>query len=288
MQEAVQPYEILANDAIGKPTFIDFISTKVKSDDKSVYEFLKSVYKFDENTTFVEKPNSYVLQNGIHSKKLFQFYKGIKVEWGQIVITYKDGFLRSVNGHFTPTKNSSIVPLTPAENAIQNTLLKIGAEQYAWQNADLEKMLKEETKNSKATYYPTTDLLFIDKNIHEGKTDVRLVYKFDVFALSPESHKEYFVDATTGEIIYEESLIMHAGGSGDTRYSGNQKFETQLFNGSYRLHDYTRGNGIITYDLRGNSGYAPFWDFTDNNNNWTSAEHANAARDDAIRCTLGS
>jgi hypothetical protein len=52
MEEPLQPYEILATDAIGNPTFIDFISTKVKSDDKSVYEFLKTVYGFDENTTF--------------------------------------------------------------------------------------------------------------------------------------------------------------------------------------------------------------------------------------------
>ncbi|WP_375559560.1 M4 family metallopeptidase [Bernardetia sp. OM2101] len=281
MEEPLQPYEILATDAIGNPTFIDFISTKVKSDDKSVYEFLKTVYGFDENTTFVEKPNSYVLQNEIHSKKLFQHYKGIKVEWGQIVITYKDGFLRSVNGHFTPTENNSIVPLTPVDNAIKNTIQKIGAEEYAWENMYLQKMLREETQNPKATYYPTADLLLMDKNITKKDTDVRLVYKFDIYALSPESHKEYFVDASTGEIIYEESLIMHATGGGETRYSGKQTFENQFFNGSYRLHDYTRGNGIITYDLRGNDGYSPFWDFTDNDNHWTSAEHANAARDDA-------
>jgi len=283
MKDALRPYEILATDAIGNPTFIDFISTKVKSDDTSVYEFLKTIYGFDENTTFVEKEGSAKEQNGIFSKKLFQHYKGIKVEWGQIVVTYKDGFLRSVNGHFTPTKNSRTVPLTPVDNAIKNTIQKIGAEEYAWENMYLQKMLREETQNPKATYYPTAELLLMDKNINEGETDVRLVYKFDIYALSPESHKEYFVDATTGEIVYEESLIMHVGGSGDTRYSGKQTFETQLFNGSYRLHDYTRGNGIITYDLRGNDGYAPFWDFTnsDVNNWWSSAVYNNAARDDA-------
>ena len=281
MRDTLQPYEILAVDAIGNPTFIDFISTKVKSDDKSVYEFLKTVYGFDKNTTFEEKKNSYVLQNGIHSKKLFQFYKGIKVQWGQIVIIYKDGYLRSVNGHFTPTENSRTFPMMPIQNIIDGTLQKIGAEEYAWQNMYLEAMIKEETQNPKATHYPTAELLLIDKNIHKDETDVRLVFKLDIYSLAPESHKEYFVDATTGEIVYKESLIMHVTGDADTRYSGKQKIETQFFNGSYRLHDYTRGNGIITYDLRGNDGYAPTWDFIDNNNLWSSAEHANAARDDA-------
>ncbi|WP_291725810.1 PepSY domain-containing protein [Bernardetia sp.] len=221
MKEILQPYEIKLTDAIGNPTFIDFISTKVKSDDKSVYEFLKKVYGFDEKTTFVEKQGSYLVQNGIHSKKLFQYYKGIKVEWGQIVITYKDGFLRSVNGHFTPTTNAPTFTLMSAVNAVELTLQKIGATEYAWQNPLMEKQIKEETQNPKATHYPKAELLLIDRNITKKNTDVRLVYKLEIYALSPENHKNYFVDATTGEIIYEESLIMH-----DRRFRNNSLFRS--------------------------------------------------------------
>ncbi|WP_291725811.1 hypothetical protein [Bernardetia sp.] len=69
------------------------------------------------------------------------------------------------------------------------------------------------------------------------------------------------------------------GGSGTTRYSGHQKLETRLHSGTYRLHNYARGNGIITYDLRGGQHGDPVWDFIDNDNHWI--EHNNAAKDDA-------
>ena len=55
----LQSYEILSTNNNEKPTFVDFISTKISSDDKSVYNFLKDIYNFDEYTTFttyLEKP----------------------------------------------------------------------------------------------------------------------------------------------------------------------------------------------------------------------------------------
>ncbi|WP_157698962.1 hypothetical protein [Bernardetia litoralis] len=44
MEETLQLYEILATDAIGNPTFIDFISTKVKSDDILLRNWISKIF----------------------------------------------------------------------------------------------------------------------------------------------------------------------------------------------------------------------------------------------------
>ncbi|NCQ03378.1 MAG: M4 family metallopeptidase, partial [Cyanobacteria bacterium] len=80
----------------------------------------------------------------------------------------------------------------------------------------------------------------------------------------------------------------HVEGTAATRYSGNRTIETELNSGNFRLRDYTRGNGILTYnanhaffDANGSLNLNGATDFTDNNNNWTATEFNNANRDNA-------
>lgn len=283
MEETLQPYEILATDAIGNPTFIDFISTKVKSDDKSVYEFLKTVYGFDENTTFVEEPNSSNLTNGVYTKVLNQYYKGIQADFGQVVITHKNNLLRSISGSVNLINIFSIIPSISEKEALEFALKQINAVQYAWENEGFEQILRNDEKNPKATHYPAGQVVVIDRNILDKKLKpcIRLAYKFEVYSLFPLSRKYYYIDTETKEIISENSLIAHANGSGTTKYSEFQSFQTQSHNGSFRLHDYTRGNGIETYDMNMNADLSTAIDFTDSDNNWSAIEHDNAEYDDA-------
>lgn len=113
----------------------------------------------------------------------------------------------------------------------------------------------------------------------------RLAYTFYISAVEPEVSEKVYVDAQTGDVFKKESLITNSSqpskkklvdspGAGDTRYSGRQNFTTDLDNGSFRLRQSGRGNGIQTFNS--NTGGN---DFTDNNNDWTAAEYNNAARD---------
>ena len=208
--QQVKQHEIIATDNIGKPIFIRFSDTEIKSDDKSVFAFLVSQYALDENTTFIEKQGSAKEQNGILSKKLFQYYKGIKVEFGQLIITYKDSYLRTVNGHITPTENLNLQSSISAEEALKFALEQINAKEYAWQNEGFENLLRTEEQNPKATYYPKAELVILDKNLFEEKPDVRLAYKFDIYALSPLSSQDYYVDAHTGEYLFHNTTMMHS------------------------------------------------------------------------------
>jgi hypothetical protein len=91
----LQPYEILSTDISGKPTFIDFTTTKVNADENSVYNFLKNIHNFDENTTFTTYLEQPFFKNGSFIRKTNQYYKGYKVEFAQVVMTYKNNQLLS-------------------------------------------------------------------------------------------------------------------------------------------------------------------------------------------------
>ena len=70
-------------------------------------------------------------------------------------------------------------------------------------------------------------------------------------------------------------------GTAQTRYSGTRTIETEQIVTQFRLRDYSRGNGIETYNLNGASNYSNVTDFVDNDNNWTSLEYNNDNRDNA-------
>ena len=80
------------------------------------------------------------------------------------------------------------------------------------------------------------------------------------------------------------SIAMMASGTAATRYSGSRTIETQLTGGSYRLAD--TGRDVYTRDAKNQApgGTYPYInnydEFTDNDNNWTTAEHS-ANKDNA-------
>ncbi|MCW2119279.1 M4 family metallopeptidase [Flavobacterium sp. 7A] len=82
-------------------------------------------------------------------------------------------------------------------------------------------------------------------------------------------------------MLLKDPIIKHIQGSGITRYSGQRTFETQQNGSQYKLRDYSRGNGIETYNMNNTANYAGATDFTDNDNNWTSSEYNNANKDNA-------
>ena len=96
---------------------------------------------------------------------------------------------------------------------------------------------------------------------------MRLCYKVDVYARQPLSRAYYFVDAITGNVIGKKDEIFYsdATGTAATAYSGSQTIHSDFNGGSYRLRDYTKGNGIIT--LHGESGSRGN-DYSSSSSNW--------------------
>ncbi|MEO8516128.1 MAG: M4 family metallopeptidase [Flavobacterium sp.] len=266
----------------------------------AIVEFGKK-YDLDKNNTFEAKPETSDFSGFTH-QRYQQYYKGIKVEFGTAITHTRDGQVESVNGELYDAKSLNLTPNLSSRDGLTIALNFIGAQKYLW----------EDDNSAKAMDYvkPVGELVIFPK---VNSAQIRLAYKYDIYAMSPISRDEVFVDAHTGEILYKNPIIKHltklvsnkeietnakkmegialgtnatfAPAPVPTRYSGNRIIATKLLSpGVYVLNEDTRGtgNGIVTY----NSGKTPTYpstNFTDATDTWNTGNYtaASSTKDNA-------
>ncbi|MBL6444978.1 M4 family metallopeptidase [Fulvivirga sp. 29W222] len=203
---------------------------------------------------------------GYEHTRFQQFYKGVKVEFGTYIVHSKEGVIHSMNGDYKKVEDINVSPSLSQETALTKAMRHIGASKYLWENRQEAKMINYEK--------PQGELVILNN---------KLAYKFDIYALKPISRDYVYVDANTGKVLFKNALIHHADavGTASTRYSGSRSIHTDSYSGGYRLRDYSRGQGIETYDMNMGINYNSAADFADSDNNWTSGEWNNSAKDNA-------
>ena len=249
--------------------------------------------------------------DGFTHEKFQLFHQGLKVEFATYMMHSKNGKLSSMSGEFYNIGELKTTPAISSEDALNRATSQIGATKYLWENqAEADQIGYQK---------PQGELLLLPLMPEAGKsktsTDIRLAYKFDIYATSPVSRGDVYVDAITGEVLFYNATIKHLGehahgitttkkgftkniqkpefsdlfknnsafvaGTAATRYSGSQSIETTLTSGSYKLKDATRGLGVDTYNMQMGINYNAAVDFSDVDNNWTASEFNNTAKDNA-------
>lgn len=227
---------------------------------------------------------------GMNHVKYSQKYRGFNVEYGTYTLHHKEGKVVSISGNYIDAPSAKLIQSISEEQALEKALEFVGAQKYMWEEMGNEQWKKTLDNNSSATWYPKAELVICKDFMATTKEqELRpvLAYKFDVYASQPVSRAYIYVDAETGKIIHVNSIIKTAVATGTaaTRYSGTQTITTDSYNGSYRLRDNSRGNGIIVYNMKKGTNYSSAVDFTDADNNWTAAEYHNTNKDDvAMEC----
>lgn len=281
------------NNTNGTPSFITFNekSSYRSSDFQKVF---KEQLELEPNQSFSKIKTDSDKLGFIHEK--FQLYQsGIKVEFATYSIHSKNGEVTAISGEFYKTNNTNTTPaLTPAA-ALQKAITHIDAEEFLWQNVQEAKAINYSKPQGELVLLP------IDGN-------VKLAYKFDIYATNPVSRGDVYVDAQNGKVLFYNTTIKHLGehshcksshntgntpftpfkktsilatGNAATRYSGTQTIETSLNGSSYILYGTSRGNGVQTYNMNKGTNYSAAVNFTDNDNNWTAAEYNNSNKDNA-------
>ncbi|MFN8306354.1 MAG: M4 family metallopeptidase [Ferruginibacter sp.] len=292
----------------GTPEFIRFnevASFDISQADEMINRFLP-VRKNVDNLARIKNDAAY---GNIEVIRYQQYFKGIKVEHGNYIVTAKDNQLSFMTGEFyTIDADQPIVPVISEATAFARALQAVNATRYIWQTAD-----------SALEYgkHPAAELVFAD-NVMQSKGQ-RLAYKFDIYAVQPLGRVRVYVDAATGEIILKDAIIKHTSmgnpppvglqqpnlssapqtvnntelvnisASAATRYTGTRTVTTdQVSAGVYRLRETDRtstannmGSFIQTFNCKAVATYTTAVDFTDADNNWTAAEYNNAAKDNA-------
>jgi Zn-dependent metalloprotease len=206
---------------------------------------LNAILNLSPDNTFSQVANTKD-ELGIAHFMYQQYYRGVKVDGGQILIHVKDGIVNSVNGSVAPLSTFSILPVLKKEEAY-------GAAKKAMALARLS-----ETK------YPVTLVIAT-----AGQQYV-LAYKTQIDGTAPNRAivmTEVYIDAVTGKTLKTNNLIANVDvtGSGNTLYSGTKTFTMDSTAQGFRLRDNARK--IETYDggrsiVNNQVGFTTSADFT--------------------------
>jgi Zn-dependent metalloprotease len=212
-----------------------------------------------------------------------QYYRCVPVEGGDYIIHSIGSKSVTGNGKIITGMNKDNTPAFSAQDAISKAIKFTNAKKYMWEDPTNESFIKMAKKDISASYYPKAKLVYIDKKYGDNAAAYVLAYKVDVYAASPLSYKNIYVDAKTGEIYYTADLIRNGDvqGTAHTKYSGTQTITTDsTAPGSYRLKESARC-GIHTYNLATTTNYGTATDFTDTDNDWNNvnATHDEVATD---------
>ncbi len=215
---------------------------------------------------------------GFTHQKHQQYYKGIKVDGSTYTVHSKPGSETILTGNYRSVTKVDTKPVLDGEQALALAQNYVGADLYAWETTGV--LVESDFPR------PKPELVIVADMSNEKPS--QLAWKIDMNASYPLYSADLYVHAQTGEIIqeYNRICLANAVGSAATRYSGTQTVNTDSYNGSFRLRDYSRGNGVFSYDASyatTTSGNVPSasYDYTDNNNDWTAAEYNNARKDNA-------
>lgn len=284
-------------DQNGKPSLITF-------NEKSTYKTSDSQKVFTEqlglktNSNF-SKTKSETDKLGFSHEKFQLYHQGIKVEFSTYTLHSKAGKLESMTGDFYSLDKANTVPTLTKEQAFVHALKKIAAKEYLWDSAEDAKAMNYEKPTGELVLLP-----ILDASTSKLKdNNLRLAYKFDIYASLPVSRGDLYIDAVTGEVLLYNATIKHLGeyshgnrakstetvkdqantvfvvaANAATRYSGTQSIQTALSGSTYILSDATRGLGVQTYNSARTATY-PTTNFTDADNNWTAAEYNNTNKD---------
>lgn len=261
------------------PTFVEFREDSKKdaaNSKKAINDYLKGGVNND-----FKIENSETDKLGFTHTKHNQYFKGLRVEFGNYTTHARNGLIESMNGDYKKIDDAFDTKALISEAIALSAAIKaVGAADYMWQTEDAADYYSK----VKGRYSPVGELVIVENfqgNTKAAKTQARLAWKFDIYATKPVSRANIYIDAKNGEFIFSDAIIHHAAAPATfaTRYSGTQSATTDSFGGTYRLRDVSRGLGVETYNLKKKTSYNSATDFTDANNQWT--EYANATKDNA-------
>ncbi len=201
---------------------------------------------------------------GFTHQKMQQYFKGVKVEFATATLSSKNGTVQTLNSSYSPiAEDFNVTPSVSNSQALNNAMAHVGATKYMWQNTSEAALADYQKPTGELVIFPAM------KNISETN---RLAYKFDIYATAPLYRADVYIDAKTGQFIFENKRIHHANvpATGTSLYNGTVSFTADNASGPYRLRQTADGSGIQTFDLNNSTNYNSAVDVTSSSTNFTS------------------
>ncbi len=271
---AQQPSKVNKGNASMYAEFVEFSTQQAPAfKNKQVFLFDESKkISFSTEALQIGKETDAI---GYQHYRLQQLANKIPVENAIYVAHVKGGKVMAQNGKWVKDfpSNLSDKASIGETSALSGALQFVGAKSYKWNDPEEEAFIKAESNNPAATFFPKGSLVYYSGETDVIPSDMRLAYKFDIYASEPVSRKIIYVDALNGTVLGSKDLIheTNATGTAVTGYSGTQTITTdQLSATSFRLRETGRGAGIQTFNLKKGTAYNRAVDFTDADNTWNN------------------
>lgn len=201
---------------------------------------------------------------GFTHQKMQQYFNGVKVEFATVTLSSKNGMVQTLNSFYSPIADDfSVTASITGPQALNSAMAHVGATKYMWQNASEAALADYQKPTGELVVFPAM------KNISETN---RLAYKFDIYATAPLYRADVYIDAKTGQFIFENKRIHHANvpATGTSLYNGTVSFTADNASGPYRLRQTADGNGIQTFDMNNGTNYNNAVDVTSSSTSFTS------------------
>jgi len=288
IQELPSVRAVEVNPALGTPSIIELEDSYLKSNRKSSFELIESIFQPNTSREKFANRGLAVLKNEIEIETFQQSIDGIPVEHGTIKIVYKFGHPSLITAEkyqlAKGLKSNANLSMKAAKSIAMEF---IGANVYA-QDVIRDQMNKpvsvDYLSNLKAALDevdPKGQLVWVD-NYNTKEVDLSLAYKFNIYGVDPLSRDYVYVDANNGKVLLRDAIIKH--GTGETRYNNTRTYETtELAPGDFQLLGVEPVSGVA-YETRSMEGlggtplsvtafYEQSVAISDSDDNWTAAEH---------------
>ena len=266
--------EIRWQETTGTPAYISFRDDCTMTHEQAI-EYSKS-FCTAENVGFTLK-NQQKSKDGKIVYKYEQTIAGVPVEFSAWHIHEKNGKVTAMNGDIVDIQWLEAIFTLSESDALQAALNYIGAEVYMWMDEGEEQFLKSFYNDDAATHYPSGIKVITPVQPAGRSNEFTTAYKFNIYSKQPHDRKMVYVDAQTGEILFDLSLIHYDNveAIANTPYCGERVINTfQNSETEYILHDITRGNGIRTFNSHKENKWPDYYtkatDFFNDDTYWNN------------------
>jgi len=236
--------------------------------EEDVLMWIRRVYGFDNHVDISTFNEAYDAFGDLH-RRVKLTHHGVPLFDGMLVLHFRNNMMYAINGDVPEGYQVINQLILDEQTALQRALDAVGATRYKWEMPEEEALLQYLSDDPTATYYPTGRVKLYRPNRNSA---YKYAWVFNVYADQPLYRADLFVDAVTGEILFEHNLIHETDvtGTAVTKYSGTRSFTTDSTSTTYRLRQAGRGNGIETYNMQRGTSYGAAVDFTDSDNYWNN------------------
>jgi Zn-dependent metalloprotease len=230
---------------------------------EGVPDFLKNALQIDDDAFQFTLADKVVSKNASEVVIFAASYNGVNIEHAKYKAFVKGGAVMLISmEHYLIDKRISKSASLTNDQARNFATKYVGADVYVWDN--LKNLLSQTVDNKEVLrleneykeYFPVGDLVYVD-DYTTPEADLKLAYKFNIYAAQPVYRANVFIDALSGKTLLEDAIIKHAteinekraeakknqttaskkklsydvnltSATGQTRYAGIRSFETTL------------------------------------------------------------